>query len=125
MGYVDAVKSGFRQYATFTGRAARSEFWYWTLFCFIFEIITSFLDKLIFNVPSDGFHPLYTIFILIILIPSIAVTARRLHDVNRSGWWMLIALTVIGIIFPLFYWYVIKGTVGNNDFGADPLVVSP
>ena len=53
---------------------------------------------------------------LILLLPSLAVTARRLHDVDKSGWWMLIALTLIGLI-PLFVWYVSVGTKKKNKFG--------
>ena len=69
---------------------------------------------------EDGFFPINTITTLITLLPAIMVLIRRLHDVNRSGWWILIAFTCIGII-PLLYWSIIKGTDGSNDYGDDPV----
>lgn len=120
MNYVDSVKSGFKKYATFSGRASRSEFWYWYLFCLVFATVTLMLDSLVFHVSTTdqtAIHPIYTIFMLITMIPSFAVWVRRLHDVNRSGWWLLICFTVIGIFFPLFVWNCRKGTQSGNRFG--------
>jgi uncharacterized membrane protein YhaH (DUF805 family) len=55
-----------------------------------------------------------------LLVPAIAISVRRLHDVDRTGWWLLIKITIIGIVWVLF-WYCNKGTTGRNRFGADPL----
>jgi len=65
-------------------------------------------------------NPLYTINALVLFIPGIAVAVRRLHDTDRSGWWFLLAFTVIGILL-LLYWYVQPGTQGMNRYGYDPL----
>jgi uncharacterized membrane protein YhaH (DUF805 family) len=115
MNFQDAIKSGFKNYANFSGRAVRSEFWYWILFCFIVGIVTAILDGAIF--PDNDISPLNTIFGLAVLIPNFAVGARRLHDIDRTGWWQLIAFTVIGI-FILIYWWVQPGQQGTNRFGG-------
>lgn len=67
---------------------------------------------------QNDYGPISTIIALLTLIPGFALSARRLHDVGRSGWWMLISLTVIGII-PLFIWFVREGNDGANKFGDD------
>ncbi len=123
MNFQQAIASCFTNYATFAGRAARSEYWYWLLFTVIVSIVLGVVDVLIFGAPSPdspGIQPLSTLFSLGVLLPGIAVGVRRLHDVDRNGWWMLIPLTIIGII-PLIYWICIKGTTGANRFGDDPL----
>lgn len=116
MNFQEAIKSVLNNYANFRDRAPRSEFWYWNLFTFLLNMATSILDGMIFGMPL-----LNPISGLALLIPSIAVTVRRLHDVDRSGWWMLIAITIIGLLFPLLYWYCKKGDAGVNRFGANPL----
>ena len=114
MQFGEAIKSGFNNYVTFSGRAARSAFWYWTLFAFIANIAASVVDMML----GLGFVSL--IVSLGLLLPGIAVAARRLHDLDRTGWWLLIAFTGIGIIL-LIVWDCMKGTTGPNRFGADPL----
>ncbi len=123
MDFPQAIVSGFKQYATFSGRAARSEYWYWVLFAAIGGGVASILDIGVLGVNAHDHHalqPLHAAFCLITFLPGLAVAARRLHDVNRSGWLMLIALTIIGLI-PLFIWYCSQGTQGENRFGPDPL----
>ena len=110
MGFTDAIASGFRKYVEFNDRAARSEFWYWMLFTFIGGAALQMI--------SDG---LAAAFSLATLLPSIAVGVRRLHDVDRSGWWVLIWLVpLIGWIF-IIVWGCTRGTAGPNRFGPDPL----
>ena len=120
MNFFDAVKICFVKYTNFSGRASRSEFWLFVLFTFVVSLMLGFLDPLIAGVPfmdyDEVFAPLSTIFTIAIIIPSIAVNVRRLHDVNRSGWWLLIELTVIGILLILF-WCCNKGDEGENRFG--------
>lgn len=114
MSYIEAVRSGFNNYANFAGRAARSEYWYWTLFNLLMSILAGILDMVI------GLGIFGVIVTLGLLLPSIAVSVRRLHDIDRTGWWLLIAFTGIGAIV-LIVWACLQGTPGANRFGADPL----
>ena len=103
---------------TFTGRAPRSEYWYWVLFVLIGGAVTGILDYAVFS--ESEISPLNAVFNLILFLPSLAIGIRRLHDLDRTGWWTLIALTIIGLIL-LLIWACTKGTTGPNRFGADPL----
>jgi uncharacterized membrane protein YhaH (DUF805 family) len=114
MNFVEAIKSGFNKYVTFSGRAARSEYWYWTLFAIIADIVKAIINAFV----ALGFVGL--VVSLALLLPSIAVAIRRLHDLDRTGWWLLLAFTGIGAIV-LLVWDCMKGTTGSNRFGADPL----
>ena len=118
MNFPQAITSGFRNYVTFTGRAARSEYWYWVLFSLIGGAVTGILDYSMFS--ESDISPINAIFNLVLFLPSLAIGIRRLHDVDRTGWWLLIALTIIGLIL-LLVWACTKGTTGPNRFGADPL----
>ena len=122
MSFTESVGTCFSKYGVATGRASRSEYWWFQLFCWIISFATVFADAFLFTdlVLEDGISPINIVTSLAITIPSIAVYIRRLHDVNRSGWWMFIALTCVGII-PLIIWVCSKGTDGPNDFGDDPL----
>jgi uncharacterized membrane protein YhaH (DUF805 family) len=115
MGFVDAIKSGFGKYVTFSGRAARSEFWYWALFSILANLVAGILDGILGGIGLIGL-----IVSLALLLPGIAVSVRRLHDLDRTGWWLLIAFTGVGIIL-LLVWDCMKGTTGPNSHGADPL----
>lgn len=110
MEFKPAVKHVLNNYATFNGRAVRSEYWYWTLFTVIVAFILGIVGSII------GTAVLGQIFNLLVLAPGLAVGARRLHDINRSGWWQLLLITVIGA-FVLIYWYCQKGDEGTNRFG--------
>src|SRR5580692_10030293 len=103
MNFVEAIKSGFSNYVTFSGRASRSEYWYWALFAGIGAMATFMLDAAIFGY-SPGASPLNGIFSLITCLPSLALAARRLHDSDRTAWWLLLALTGIGTIL-LIVWF--------------------
>jgi uncharacterized membrane protein YhaH (DUF805 family) len=118
MNFVQATKSGFSQYVTFSGRAVRSEYWYWVLFSSIGSVITIILDIAIFD--YRGVAPFTDIFDLVLFLPSLAVAARRLHDIDRTAWWLLLMLTGIGTIL-LIVWFCFRGTPGSNRFGPDPL----
>ncbi len=118
MTFTQAVASGFRRYFDFRTRSSRSEYWWWYLFGLLVGIATAILDVILFG----GAEILNSISSLALLIPGLAVGVRRLHDLNRSGWWLLIGLTVIGILFPLLYWFVQPGTRGTNQYGPDPLL---
>ena len=121
MGLIEATKSCFSKYATFSGRAQRSEFWWFTLFLFVATIILGVVDAALFPAPMNEVGVLGLIFSLATLLPSLAVSARRLHDIDRTGWWLLLMfIPLIGWLV-LIYWDVIKGTAGANRFGPDPL----
>jgi uncharacterized membrane protein YhaH (DUF805 family) len=121
MNFIAAIKSGFSHYVTFSGRACRSEYWFWFLFTAIGGIATAILDAAIFgSSPGAGASPLNSIFDLLTVLPSIAVAARRLHDIDRTAWWLLLGLTGIGAIL-LIVWFCFKGTPGSNRFGPDRL----
>lgn len=120
MNFIEAVQSGFKKYADFKTRSSRSEFWFWVLFTFILNIITSIFDSIMFQVGPGQTGPIGLILSLALLCPNISIGARRLHDINKSGWWQLLVLTVIGII-PLIYWLCKKGDEETNRFGHDPL----
>jgi len=112
MGFTDAIKHGFSNYVNFEGRAARSEYWYWILFVVIVAVVLTIIDaKVIGAQVTEGLFSLAT------LLPGIAVGARRLHDTDRSGWWLLIGfIPLIGGIL-LIVWFVTAGTPGANRFG--------
>jgi uncharacterized membrane protein YhaH (DUF805 family) len=122
MTFTQAIASGFSNYTTFSGRASHSEFWCWVLFAIIGAISASIVDTAVF-VYHPGISPLNSplnsIFTLIMLLPSLAVATRRLHDIDRTGWWMLLFPTGIGIIV-LLYWLSQEGASGANRFGTDP-----
>jgi uncharacterized membrane protein YhaH (DUF805 family) len=118
MNYYQAVQSGFSNYFNFKGRAPRSEYWYWALFTTLASIVAGVLDAYVFpTTPSGIVEPLFT---LATFIPSIAVSIRRLHDIDRTGWWFLLIFTLVGTIL-LLVWACFKGTAGSNRFGPDPL----
>ena len=110
-GYLATLK----KYATFGGRARRSEYWLFVLFSMIIAALLSVVDYL---VESPGI--LAMVFGVAILLPYIAVGVRRMHDTNRSGWWLLITFVpAIGSIW-LLVLMVLDSTPGDNLFGANP-----
>jgi uncharacterized membrane protein YhaH (DUF805 family) len=117
MNFTQAISSGFNNYVNFTGRAARSEFWYWALFAALASLAGELIDLALFT--SSTFTPIQTLVNLALFLPGLAVSVRRLHDLDRTGWWLLLIFTVIGIIV-LLVWDCMRGTVGPNRFGPDP-----
>ena len=115
MGFQEAVRTVLSKYATFTGRAARPEFWWFALFSLLAHLVASFLDGLLFGQQLiDG------LLALALLLPSLAVGARRLHDIGRSGWWLLISLIPVVGWLVLIYFYVQPGEPSDNQFGPRP-----
>ena len=115
-----------KQYADFSGRARRTEFWMFVLFNFIASVVLSIIDSL-FGFggydPTTGIYYsgiLSTIYALAVLIPSLAVGARRLHDTGRTGWWqLLLLLPIVGIIVLIVFW-AIEGEPQANQYGPNP-----
>ena len=91
---IAAVKSGFRHYFQFSGRATRPQFWWWILFLAIAGTVLGIVDRII---GWDGFNPLPNLFTLATLLPTLAVTSRRLHDIGKTGWWQLVWQIVFGV----------------------------
>ncbi|CAE6953287.1 DUF805 domain-containing protein [Vibrio alginolyticus] len=103
-----------KKYAVFTGRARRKEYWMFFLFNILITIVLEFLDGLL------GTTFIGAVYGLAVLIPGIAVTVRRLHDIGRTGWWALIGLIpVIGFIV-LIIFAATDGDKGRNEYGLDP-----
>ncbi|GAA5078006.1 DUF805 domain-containing protein [Roseibacterium beibuensis] len=123
MDFMTAVKTVLGKYATFSGRAQRSEFWWFYLFSLIVSAVLQMVDRALFGtlVGGQDVDILAPLFRLAILLPGLAVGARRLHDTDRSGWWLLIALIPIVGFLVLLYFFVQRGTAGPNQHGADPL----
>ncbi|WP_188578348.1 DUF805 domain-containing protein [Azorhizobium oxalatiphilum] len=110
----DAILTAFNKYATFSGRASRSEFWYFLLFTTVVGFALGLVDL---GLTRGDFSPLSNLFSLAVLLPSIAQSVRRLHDCDRSGWWVLLALVpLVGIIVLIVFWAQ-RGTAGPNRFG--------
>ena len=114
MDFTSAIKSGFSNYANFSGRASRSEYWYFTLFSVIVNIGASLIDQIL------GIYIVAGLAGIALIVPGLSMAWRRLHDIDKSGAWWFIWLTCVGIIV-LFVWSVTKGTAGPNRFGPDPL----
>lgn len=124
MGMQEAVRACLNKYATINGRARRAEYWWFYLFVIIIQVVLMIVAGLLGAVLP----PLATVAIVILgivmlglIIPGFCVTIRRMHDLDKSGWWVLIALVpaVGGLI--LLYFMVSRGTEGDNRFGPDPL----
>jgi uncharacterized membrane protein YhaH (DUF805 family) len=113
--------AALKRYAVFGGRSRRKEYWYFVLFSSIITLVLFVIDGAIGTFdPSLGIGLLSGIFSLAILIPSIAVSIRRLHDIDRTGWWILLSfIPFIGTIVLLVF-AVLDGTPGSNRFGPNP-----
>ena len=120
MGFGEAIRTCLRKYAVFHGRARRSEYWYYYLFSILAGMVAAILDQF---VPGTGFRnngPFSAVLNLALLLLSLAVTVRRLHDVDMSGRFVLIQF------IPLIGWIIIlvfacqRGTDGANRFGMGP-----
>ena len=142
MGFGSAVRSCFGKYASWQGRAPRSEFWWFQLFVVVVSFVLSALDAalgLVVDLGSETVETtsgpitffngdlgaLSTIWAIVIFLPSLAVLVRRLHDTDRTGWWYWILLVpCIGPIVIIVF-MLLPSTRGDNRFGTDPLNTSP
>jgi len=115
------------RYAKFDGRASRSEYWYFVLFYVLVNLFLVLVDSFVIN-PMLGATPeqmgqggfLQLIFALAMLVPSIAIAVRRLHDIGKSGWWFLVAfIPVLGLLLLIFF-FVQDSQPGTNRYGPNP-----
>jgi uncharacterized membrane protein YhaH (DUF805 family) len=104
MNFGQAISVCLSNYATFTGRASRPEFWWFFLFQILISIAASMLGDVVAGLVSLG-----------LLLPALAVGTRRLHDIGKTGWWQLIMLTGIGLLV-LIYWWVQPTVEGGNSY---------
>ncbi len=109
--YLEVLK----KYTVFTGRARRKEYWIFVLFNMLISFILSFVEELVGGPGIIGM-----IYGLAILIPSLAVSVRRLHDTDRSGWWLLIAVVPLAGAIVLIIFMATDSTTGDNQFGPNP-----
>ncbi len=110
-----------KNYAGFSGRARRKEYWFFVLINFLITIALAFVDGIVGTFdPQTGFGALSVIYGLAVFIRYLAVTVRRLHDTSRTGWWLLIAfIPLIGAIVLLVFMFL-DSTSGTNEYGPDP-----
>lgn len=142
MGFQESVSTCFRKYATFTGRARRAEYWYFNLFQLLFGLLIYFLLRF---VPYNTIGAIVIIANIFLFIPWLAVSARRLHDIGKSGWYIvsLMIIPSIGVLFTnlstmmylwlfffiwallgliqLLLWSIKKSSEGDNQYGPSPL----
>ncbi len=114
--YLEVLK----KYVDFSGRARRKEYWYFVLFNVIISIVLSVMDGVLGLKTRDGVSPLSGLYSLAVLLPSIAVGVRRLHDTGRSGWYLLLGLIpcIGGIILLVFA--IEDSQFGENEYGPNP-----
>ena len=124
MSFADAVSSVLRQYATFRGRARRAEYWWFVLFTVLVSLVAGIIDAVLGTTAQSGVGVIGTLASLALLLPSLAVTVRRLHDTDRSGWWLLAFLIPIaGFVL----WLVFMLSDSNphaNRYGPSPKQVT-
>ena len=115
MSAVDAIKSVFSQYVGFNGRARRSEYWYFVLFNFLVSFVLTSLGSFV-----EALKFLPAIWSLAVLLPGLAVCVRRLHDIGKTGWLVLLALIpIVGAII-LIVWFCKDSQPGDNQYGPNP-----
>ena len=120
MSFNDAVTNCLiNNYINFNGRASRSEYWFWVLFTVVASFITGIIDGYLFGWEWEDPAWIGNISGLIFFLPGLAVGVRRLHDVGRSGWWILSSILLLPILL-LFYWSIIEGDANPNEYGEVP-----
>ncbi len=138
MNFTQAIKTGFQSALNFSGRASRAEYWYWKLFLLLFMLGLLFLEQLlVYFLPDIGLGQLGVFFAIGTYLPSLSLSIRRLHDINRSGWWLAFFVLmntlfyslwlpervwyylfpVAGGLATLICWYCRSGDVGDNQYG--------
>jgi uncharacterized membrane protein YhaH (DUF805 family) len=121
---VNSVRICLRKYDGFSGRAPRAEYWWFTLANMLVQIVTIMVSTLVWG---PGLHTggaaLRGVVSLLLLLPGLAVSVRRLHDTDRSGWWVLLPLLPVAGAIILIVWFATRGTRGPNRFGPENGVV--
>ena len=118
VGFVESLLLFFKNYLNFSGRSGPSAYWWYMLWSLIFTILFGLIDSLALEISAEDLFSLSNLVALITLIPGLALSFRRLHDIDKSAWWLLIVLTIIGV-FVLIYWAIKAGDRHKNRYGAD------
>lgn len=119
--YVSVLK----KYVEFSGRASRTEFWMFALINFVIGIVLGIIDGVIGTKGAYGLGALGGLYNLAVLLPSLAVAARRLHDTGRSAWWLLLLFVpIIGWVVLLVF-YILESQTGDNEYGPSPHPATP
>jgi len=125
MGFVEAVKSFWSKYATFKGRSRRSEYWFIQLFLVLTNLAVAGIDLILMNgdierfVRNGGGGIVGLIWIVVTVVPALAVLVRRLHDTQRSGWWALLGVVPLGAIVLLIF-TIRDSDSQENRYGKSP-----
>ena len=119
MTFTDAIRSGFENYGKFEGRASRAAYWWWFLFAILANVAGGILDAIL------GTNFVRILVAVALFVPGLSVAVRRLHDIDRSGWWIfLILIPLIGFIV-LLIWYLREGDPADNQYGPPPVTGAP
>jgi|SRR3954449_4327193 len=119
MGFGQAISACFTNYFDFKTRASRSEYWYFALFMVIAGVASAIIDLIVFG-AKENIGPINGVFSLATIIPSISVSVRRLHDIGRTGWFLLLGLIPIVGWIVLIYWACQPSTPAPNQYGPSP-----
>ena len=119
-GFRNAIRTGFRKYVDFGGRASRSEYWWWAVFHLLVTVVVVLPLMMADSNNGSAFVILYWVVTLALFLPSFTVMVRRLHDTDRSGWCVLISVIPLIGAFVLLFWLARSGTLGPNRFGPPP-----
>ena len=126
ISFIGAIKLGFKRYFEFSGRSTRAEYWWWVLFAFLAAVVLTIVDNILgTNGEVSGTGVITGLWGLATLIPGLAVTVRRLHDINKSGWWLLLGL-ISWLIIPaivLLIWFIRPSYDEANRQGPGAYVI--
>jgi uncharacterized membrane protein YhaH (DUF805 family) len=117
MKIINAYTDFWKRYVDFSGRTSRSDFWYYILGAFVVFIIAAMLDNV------TGLTLFTPVLSLASIIPAVAIYTRRLHDINKTGWWQLIALIPLAGLIVLLVWFCTKGDQAKNQYGINPIYI--
>ncbi len=118
MNFQTAIATALSKFAVFSGRASRSEFWWF----YLFTTLLTWGVSIVGNSGGQNMGDVMSLVVsLVFLVPILAAGSRRLHDIGRSGWWQLLMLTIIGLI-PLIYWWACESNETPNSYGQPALV---
>ena len=123
VSFGEAIALGFRKYFDFKGRAQRAEYWWWTLFTVLAGFALGVLDATIFGMEDTDPEPLGGIFSLATFIPGLAVAWRRMHDIDKSGWWNFLVVVPIALTVAGFFPLLSGGSMDDLGGGALALII--